>query len=101
MVLPRPQKATALAVDECRYGRDVVPLSPAVRVAKRRNQEVAGACPPGNMAGLPVGLHKKFQHLIIPEVPKEWSINVKDPSSFFWYLESVLKNEILVDNGII
>jgi len=35
--LPRPQKATALAVDECGYGWDVVPLSPAVREAKRRN----------------------------------------------------------------
>jgi len=35
--LPRPQKATALAVDECGYGRDVVPLSPAVREANRRN----------------------------------------------------------------
>jgi len=36
--LPRPQKATALAVDECLYGRDVVPLSPAVRKANLRNQ---------------------------------------------------------------
>ena len=35
--LPQPQKATALAVDECGYGRDVVPLSPAVREANRRN----------------------------------------------------------------
>ena len=35
--LTRPQKATALAMDECGYGRDVVPLSPAVREAKRRN----------------------------------------------------------------
>jgi hypothetical protein len=29
--LPRPQQATALAVDECAYSRDDAPLSPAVR----------------------------------------------------------------------
>jgi len=37
--LPRPQKATALVPTFCGrdYGRDVVPLNPAVREAKRRN----------------------------------------------------------------
>jgi hypothetical protein len=37
-VLPRQQKATALAVDECVYSRDSAPLSAAVREANRRNQ---------------------------------------------------------------
>ncbi|MBN1226894.1 MAG: hypothetical protein JXA79_07870, partial [Deltaproteobacteria bacterium] len=46
--LPRPQKATALAVDECAYSRDVTPLSPAVRKANRRNQVVPQACPWGS-----------------------------------------------------
>jgi hypothetical protein len=38
-ILPRPQKATALVPTFCGrdYGRDVVPLSPAVREANRRN----------------------------------------------------------------
>ena len=44
--LPRPQKATALAVDECLYGRDVVPLSPAVREANLRNQVAPRDFPP-------------------------------------------------------
>jgi len=44
--LPRSQKATALAVDECADERDVVPLSPAVREANRRNKVVPRACPP-------------------------------------------------------
>jgi len=46
--LPRPQKATALAVDECTYSRDVAPLSPAVREANRQNQVVPRACPWGS-----------------------------------------------------
>jgi len=47
-LLPRPQKATALALDECAYRRDVAPLSPAVREANRRNQVVSRACPFGS-----------------------------------------------------
>jgi hypothetical protein len=35
--LPRPQKAAALAVDNCANGWNVVPLSPADRKANRRN----------------------------------------------------------------
>jgi hypothetical protein len=66
MLLPRPQKATAFVVDECAYSRDVVPLSPAVREANRRNQVVPRACPPGNVAGLPVGLHNKIKSLQTP-----------------------------------
>jgi len=46
--LPRPQKASALAVDECADGRDVVPLSLAVREANRRNLVVPRACPWGS-----------------------------------------------------
>jgi len=46
--LPRSQKATALAVDECADKRDVVPLSPAVREANRRNKVVPRACPWGS-----------------------------------------------------
>jgi len=42
------QIATALAVDECAYSRDVAPLSPAVREANRRNQVVTRACPWGS-----------------------------------------------------
>jgi len=38
-ILPRSQKVTALVPTFCGrdYGRDVVPLSPAVREANRRN----------------------------------------------------------------
>jgi len=44
-ILPRPQKAAALAVDEYAYNRDVALLSPVVREANRRNQVVPRACP--------------------------------------------------------
>jgi hypothetical protein len=50
--LPRPQKTGALAVDEWAYGRDVVPLSPAVREANWRNQVVPRACPWGSTGRL-------------------------------------------------
>ena len=45
--LPRPQKATASAPILCDrgYGRDVVPLTPAVCKVKRRNQVGPRACP--------------------------------------------------------
>jgi len=48
-VLPRPQKATALAVDECAYCRGVAPLSAAVREATWRNQVE----PHGQARGVP------------------------------------------------
>jgi len=49
VLVPRPQKATVLSVDECGYGRDVVPLSPAIQ--KSETAKLSGA------TGLPVGLH--------------------------------------------
>ncbi len=47
-ILPRPQKTTALAVDEYAYNRDDALLSAAVREANRRNQVVPRACPWGS-----------------------------------------------------
>jgi len=49
-ILPRLQKATALAVDECAYSRDVAPLSPAVRETTWRNQVE----PHGQARGVPL-----------------------------------------------
>ena len=40
--LPRPQKATVLAVNECLYGRDVAPLGPTIRKANLWNQVAPG-----------------------------------------------------------
>ena len=58
----RPQKATPSVPTFCGrdYGRDVVPLGPAVREANPRKQVVPRACPPRSMAGLPVGLHISY-----------------------------------------
>jgi len=41
-------ESLALAVNECLYGRDVVPLSPAVREANLWNQVAPRDCPWGS-----------------------------------------------------
>ena len=60
--LPRPQKATASVPTFC--GRDVVPLSPAVREANRRNHAVPRACPWGSTPGV-MRNSLLFRHLML------------------------------------
>jgi len=63
-------ESLALAVDECLYGRDVVPLSPAVREANLRNQVAPRDFPPE--ADKPVVLHKN-SHKKAPRTLCWWS----------------------------
>jgi len=76
MPLPRPQKAPALAVDECADGsgcRTTKSLPSQSELAKLSGDT---GLPARNKAGLPVGLHKIsvleiiYIHLKRPEVQK-------------------------------
>jgi len=54
-------ESLALAVDECLYGRDVVPLSPAVREANLRNQVAPRDCPWGSTQ---IDVKKLHEHCV-------------------------------------